>query len=131
MDLTSLLSATLTVLLLLTLVIQCSYLVLALVQTLAAGAPLLFNRAYHRHPLQETAMQANHGWVTLDAAVNFRAPLQETGPPLSQEDAVLQAVQEANGVRLDVRVVQESLYQRNLPTGFLVKLDFCILTKLI
>ena len=87
----------------------------------------MFNRAYlyqyHRHPrpLQESAMLANHGGMTLDATVNFRAPLQETGPPLSQEDAVLQAVQEASGVRLDV--VQESLHQRNLPTALVTGLN--------
>ena len=117
LDLTSpLLSTTSTMLVLLTLVIQCS-LILLLVKALAvARAPPAFNRADLRHPLQERAMQAN-GRVELNATANLGYPVQETEPPLSQEDAVLQAVQEASGVRLGVRVVQESLHQRNLPSA--------------
>ena len=110
---TPLLSTTFTMLVLLTLVIQCS-LILLLVKALAVTvAPPAFNRANLRHPLQERAMQAN-GRVELNATANLGYPVQETEPPLSQEDA---AVQEASGVRLGVRVVQLSLHQRKLPSA--------------
>ena len=108
-----LLSATFTMLVLLTLVIRSS-LILLLVKILAAtGAPPTFNRA---NPLQERAVRTN-GRVELNATANLVYPVQETEPPLLQEDVVLQAVEEAIDVRLAVRVAQESLHQRSLPSA--------------
>ena len=99
MDFVTLLAAILTALLLLTLVCQ-SHLLIVLMQT-ATAALLSLNRA----------------------CLNY--PLQETQPPLLQEEAVLQAVQEASGTCsavLNARVVQESLHQRNLPTAMVTGL---------
>ena len=44
-------------------------------------------------------------------------PTQETESPWLQGDAMRQAVRHANDVRLDARVAQETLTQRNLPTA--------------
>ena len=121
MDLASLLlSATFTMLVLLTLVIQCSLILLLVIALAVAGAHPTFNRDNLRHPLQERSVQAN-GRAELNARANLGDPVQETKPPLLQEDTVLQAVQVASGVRLGVRVEQESLHQRNLSSALVNK----------
>ena len=48
----------------------------------------------------------------------LRDPIQETREPLSQENAVMQAVQEVSGLQV---VVQESLYQRNLSAALVTE----------
>ena len=84
--------------LLILLVIQCS---LLLVLVVLARARKFLNEIF-------TTAHTRRGPEQV-----LRDPVQASGPPLLQEKAVLQAVQEASGV-LDV---QESLYQRNLPAA--------------
>ena len=101
-----LLAAILIGLLLLILATQCC-IMQELVQVLATTGILLLGQPI----LQEEAV-IHEPNVIGDVGGNLRHPLQETEPPLLQVEALLQAVQEANGIALSI---SESLHQRNLP----------------
>ena len=91
-----LLAAILIGLLLLILATQCC-IIQMLVQVIAIARILLIRQPIH--PEEAAIQEAN---VLAGVGHYLRHPLQETEPPLLQEDAVLQAVQEANGTVLGV-----------------------------
>ena len=74
-------------------VIQTLVLVILILVLVLPGVPPLFNRAHLSYPIQETE------------------------PPWLQGGAVCHAVRHANDVRMDARVAQETLAQRNLHTA--------------
>ena len=106
-----LLAAILIGLLLLVLATQCC-IIQVLEQVIATARILLIRQPILR---EEAAIQEAN--VLAGVGGYLRHPLQETEPPLLQEGAVLQVVQEANGTVLGV---PESLHQRNLPKALVI-----------
>ena len=98
-------------LLLLILATQCC--IIQVLEQVIATARILIIRQPIRH--EEAAIQEAN--VLAGVGGYLRHPLQETEPPLLQEGAVLQVVQEANGTVLGV---PESLHQRNLPKALVI-----------